>query len=95
MEQVLGRPLRHDEHVHHLNEVKSDNRPENLQIVSNSAHVTDHWAEGHYDDRVALQTKPDAECSVCGWFGHLRARSMCKRCYLHDYYLRHPEKWKR
>lgn len=37
-EQFLGRPLTSDEHVHHINAIKDDNRPENLQIVSNAEH---------------------------------------------------------
>jgi hypothetical protein len=32
MSQVPGRPLRRDESVHHLNNIKHDNRPENLQL---------------------------------------------------------------
>lgn len=32
MEQMIGRPLTRDEKVHHKNGVKTDNRPENLEL---------------------------------------------------------------
>lgn len=35
IEQKLGRYLLPTEHVDHINEIKNDNRPENLQVVSN------------------------------------------------------------
>ena len=38
MEILLGRMLRRDEHVHHLDGTKVNNRPSNLQLLSASAH---------------------------------------------------------
>jgi hypothetical protein len=36
-EQMLGRPLRPGEVVHHRNDDKRDNRPENLQVLASQA----------------------------------------------------------
>ena len=92
-ERMLGRPLAPHEHVHHLNQQKDDNRPENLEVVDSRLHLRDHWQEGHYDERVRRQVLPHAECVRCGSFGRLRAKGMCTTCYHRDYYERHPEKW--
>jgi hypothetical protein len=38
MEQVLGRSLERGETVHHRNAIKTDNRPENLEIMAREPH---------------------------------------------------------
>lgn len=43
VEQIIGRKLRKGETIHHINSIKTDNRPENLYLFSsNSEHRKHH-----------------------------------------------------
>jgi hypothetical protein len=42
MEEHIGRYLRPDEDVHHINKNKLDNRPENLELIGHAEHTSYH-----------------------------------------------------
>lgn len=42
MMKHIGRKLRKDEHVHHINEDRKDNRIENLQLLTRGEHISLH-----------------------------------------------------
>lgn len=57
VEERLGRRLRTDEHVHHINHVRTDNRPENLTVLSHSEHSTITARENTEALKAALEAR--------------------------------------
>jgi len=58
-EESIGRLLKKDEAVHHINYNKLDNSPGNLQVLTNKEH-----ASVHAKDKI--QEMMDFECAWCG-----------------------------
>lgn len=62
-EEFMGRPLRDDEEVHHLDEDKLNNHPENLLVLPNSQHLKLHaWMKRMNIDPTAYPTR---YCKTC------------------------------
>jgi len=56
MEKYLGRKLEKWEHIHHKNDDSSDNRLENLEILSNADHQRKEY---HYRKTISKVSSPD------------------------------------
>lgn len=80
VERHLGRDLRPNEQVHHINGVKHDNRIENLQVVSAKEHAAIHLVLA---DRWAKEHDCCVECGLSE-FAHV-AGGFCRRCHGRNY----------
>lgn len=77
VEKRLGRFLKPDEHIHHINGIKDDDRDENLQVMSGSEHAKLH--QKIWRQKWARKWE---QCRHCGTkkISHM-AKGLCSKCY--------------
>jgi endogenous inhibitor of DNA gyrase (YacG/DUF329 family) len=88
MEVHIGRRLARDEHVHHINGDKTDDRLENLRVVSPAEHAALHGPDISAGIRATWQhdwSRDHAACVTCGRTDRKhQGRGLCSYCYFMD-----------
>lgn len=95
VEAYIKRNLKADEHIHHINHNKNDNRIENLQIISRQEHVKIHALE-RSKNSPEIKSKTCARCgkekeiskfkiqSYSKITGHKKRKATCRDCKIED-----------
>ena len=81
MEQHIGRYLKPEEKVHHINHIVTDNRIDNLQIVTQSEHFSLHLTKDMSNRRCL-------ECGSNETYNRHWRDGLCHKCYCRNYYHR-------
>lgn len=59
MEKKINRPILRKEIVHHINGIKTDNRIENLELMSIKKHISEYHPHKRYSGAIIT-------CVICG-----------------------------
>ena len=91
MEKHLGRKLKPNEHVHHIDGNPRNNAIDNLMLVSASEHAKIH--------KPALKRHSNKICSIPGCNNPHHAKGLCKKHYRmkypERYYSKAESRWQR
>lgn len=82
MEKIVGRELTANEVVHHVDENRLNNSPENLQLLTRAEHaILHHGANGQW-------TRGHDSCVSCGETTRKhQGRGLCSRCHARSRYV--------
>jgi hypothetical protein len=91
MEKFLKRKLKSSEKIHHINHIKTDNRIENLKIISQSEHISEfhpkkpivNWDRINIDKSKANRWHPrkTLHCLIDGCLNHPKYLGLCQKHY--------------